>query len=214
MTMTKTRWLKIGWVAILGILFLVFSNWYGGNGKPLTQEEGAELLRQLRASYSDTSGTETGFADNIEEMIAKDDGKEFYAVNLEQLKSGDKARDADSAYARVVFPLLIKRGGHPVFVSYREGLMLGTYGDDVDRVAVVRYRSLRDLINMAKDPAMIAGSHHKFDALDHTEVFITRPTITFVHIRITLGLFLILAGWLGVRVIGWASTHLAKPADE
>ena len=206
--MSKIRWIQIGWAAVLGSLFLAFSTWYGGNGKALTPEEGAELLGQLRASYADTTGNESGFADNIEGMITKDDGKEFYAVNLEQLKSGEQAREADRAYGRVVFPLLLKRGGHPVFVSYREGLMLGDYGSDVDRVAVVRYRSLRDLINMAKDPAMIAGSHHKFDALDHTEVFITRPAITFVHVRLTVALILLLVGWSGLKLIDiTASKH-------
>lgn len=198
--MNHMRWVKVGWTAFLAILFVIFSVWYGGNGKPLTEDEGARLIAELRASYPDS---ESGLADNLEKMIAKDDGKEFYAVNLEQLKVGDVARAADSAYARAVFPQLIKRAGHPVFVSERAGLMLGEYGGEIDRVAVVRYRSLRDLINMAKDPALILHGHHKFDALEHTEVFITRPTITFVHVRITLGLFLILLGWVGLRTISW-----------
>jgi hypothetical protein len=198
--MTKTRWVKIGWVASLVILFTVFSVWYGGNGKPLTQEEGALLIAQLRASYPDS---ESGLADNLEEMIAKDDGKEFYAVNLEQLKVGDEARAADRAYARAIFPQLIKRAGHPVFISERAGLMLGEYGTEVDRIGVIRYRSLRDLINMAKDPALTPHSHRKFDALEHTEVFITRPTITFLHVRLTLALLLILLGWAGLRAMSW-----------
>lgn len=205
--MTKIGWMKIGWSAFLVIVFFAFSAWYGGNGKPLSAEEGADLIAQLRASYADVPGEESGFADNLEEMLKSDDGKEFYAVNLEQLKTGDKARAADRAYGEMVIPLLFKRAGHPVFVSQRAGLMLGAYGEEVDRVAVVRYRSLRDLINMAKDPVMIAGSHHKFDALDHTEVFITRPTISFVHIRITLALILILVGWLGLRTISWVGNR-------
>ena len=204
MMMTKTGWVKVVWVASLVILFAAFSIWYGGNGKPLTPDQGTELIAQLRASYPDNK---SGLADNLEDMIAKDDGKEFYAVNLEQLKTGETARAADRAYAGVVFPLLIKRAGHPVFVSDRAGLMLGEYGSDVDRVAVVRYRSLRDLINMAKDPVMVAGGHHKFDALEHTEVFITRPTITFVHVRVTLALLLILVGWAGLRAMSWIAGH-------
>lgn len=192
------RWVKAGWVVTLVAAFAAFSAWYGGDGKPLTQEEGAELIQELRASYPDN---ESGLIENLEAMIGKDDGKEFYAVNLEQLKVGDKAVEADRAYARAIFPQLLKRAGHPVFVSDRAGLMLGAYGNEVDRVAVVRYRSLRDLINMAKDPALIPHSHHKFDALEHTEVFITRPTITFVHVRITVFLFLLLVGWIGLFVM-------------
>lgn len=199
------RWFKIGWVALLVLVFIIFSTWYGGNGKPITAEEGAELVAQIRANYADAPPEERAFADKMEEMIIKDDGKEFYAVNLERLKQGAAADEADSAYGRIVFPLLLKRAGHPIFLSNRTGLMLGEYGKQVDRVAVVRYRSLRDLINMVNEPAMIAGSRYKFDALEHTEVFITRPTITFLHVRFVLALILVLlglAGWKLISAIG------------
>ena len=199
--LSKSQTLKLIWVGALTILFAVFSIWYGGNGKPVSAEEGAALLAQLRASYDTEDQTEHGLADHLEEMIAKDDGREFYAVNLERLKEGDAAREADRAYARVVMPLLFKRGSHPVFVSERVGLMLGKYGEDVDRVAVVRYRSLRDLLTMTVEPTMIEGGHYKFAALHHTEVFITRPFITFVQVKLMLAFTLALLGWLGLSII-------------
>jgi len=193
--------LKIGWCAFLAIVFVGFSVWYGGNGKPIAPEEGAELIQDFREFHDIPPSGGRGFADNVEDMISRDDGKEFYAVNLENHKEGDQARAADQAYAKIVIPLLLKRGGHPVFASQRVGLMLGEYGSEVDRVAVVRYRSLRDMIEMTMEPAMKAGEVHKFAALDHTEVFITRPTITFVHIRLTLALMLLVIGWTGLKLI-------------
>lgn len=199
--LSKSQTLKFIWIAALIIVFAVFSFWYGGNGKPISKEEGAALIAQLRASYDTAEQTEQGLADHLEEMIAKDDGKEFYAVNLEQIKDGEAAREADRAYASVVMPLLFKRGSHPVFVSERVGLMLGKYGNDVDRVAVVRYRSLRDLLTMTVEPSMMESSHYKFAALDHTEVFITRPFITFVHVKLMVAFALALLGWLGLGVI-------------
>ncbi|MEP1142136.1 MAG: hypothetical protein ABJH52_00320 [Henriciella sp.] len=195
------RWFKLGWVAFLVVFFLVFSAWYGGNGKPISAEDGAKYLAQLDANYADMPEDERDLSKNLRAMIPNDDGKEFYAVNLEQLKQGQAAQEADAAYARLVIPLLLKRAGHPVFVSNRAGLMLGEYGAEVDRVAVVRYRSLRDLLDMANDPAMQAGGHHKFASLDHTEVFITRPTITFMHVRFVLALILILVGLAGLKVV-------------
>ena len=51
---------------------------------------------------------------------------------------------------------------------------------DVDRVIVVRYRSLRDLIEMSNDPAMAKGADFKLASMDHTEVFIVKPTISVV----------------------------------
>ncbi len=200
--MTLLR-IKIAWAVLVAVIFIAFSTWYGGATKPISAEEGQILLQQIEQTYRDADDSERGFIANIEQMIPRDDGREFYAVNLENLKDGPEAAQADRAYAKIVFPLLLKRGGHPVFVSERVGLMLGQYGNQVDRVAVIRYRSLRDLIDMVLDPAMKEGEAHKFAALDHTEVFITRPTITFIQVRITFGLFLILLGWLGLRGIDW-----------
>ena len=158
-------------------------------------------MAQLRASYDPSEESDHGLAGHLEEMIAKDDGREFYAVNLEKLKHGNAARKADRSYAQVVMPLLFKRGSHPVFVSDRAGLMLGKYGEQVDRVAVVRYRSLRDLLTMTIEPSMIENSHYKFAALEHTEVFITRPFISFMQVKALVAFALALLGWLGLSVI-------------
>lgn len=202
--------IKIGWGVALFLVFLLFSNWYGGNGKPLSAEEGLALLAEMDENFADAAPEERVLIDNLRAMIPNDDGKEFYAVNLERIKHGEDARAADARYARVVFPQMFKRGGHPVFVSRRAGLMLGDYGEDVDRVAVVRYRSLRDLINMANDPAMVAGSYHKFDALEHTEVFITRPIVSFMQIRVLVALILIVLGLAGLKVIDLVANRLNK----
>lgn len=207
--MTQLRF-KIAWAAFIAVIFVTFSTWYGGASKPISAEEGQILLEKVEQTFGDADESERGFIANIEQMIPRDDGREFYAVNLENLKDGPEAERADRAYAKIVFPLLLKRGGHPVFLSERVGLMLGEYGNQVDRVAVVRYRSLRDMIDMVLDPAMKEGEVHKFAALDHTEVFITRPTISFVQVRITLGLLLILIGWLGLRGIDWFANRKRK----
>ena len=81
------------------------------------------MIETLRTNYDDVRSGEDGFIDNMIAMIPDDDGREFYAVNLEQLKSGDAAEQADRAYAATVIPLLFKRAGHPVFVSERAGLV-------------------------------------------------------------------------------------------
>ena len=203
-------WLKVTWATALFILFLSVSAWYGGNGKPISPEEGEQLLEAILQAYGEETVAADGLYQNMLDMVPKDDGKEFYAVNLEQLKSGDEARAADAAYANVVFPLLLKRASHPVFVSQRAGLMLGRYGEEVDRVAVVRYRSLRDLLTMVVEPSMVEGGGHKFAALEHTEVFITRPYISFVQVRLVLALILTLIGIAGWRLIDWAQFRRAR----
>ena len=203
---------KIGWVALLTLFYAAFWLWYGGNGKPLTEAEGQALIEQIETLHRDAGRQVniSSFLANMDDMIAKDDGKEFYAINLETLKQGPEAEAADEAYARHVIPALIKRGSFPVYVGDRAGLMLGDYGNEIDRVAIVRYRSLRDLLDMNTDPAMIEGTPYKFDSLIHTEVFISRPSVSAVHVRLTLALLLILLGWLGIRLAGWIAHKRAS----
>lgn len=196
------RWVRFGWAAFLVAVFLILTTWYGGKARPINAEEGAALILDLTENYRDAPESEREFIENMKLMIQNDDGREFYAVNLERLKQGELAERADAAYARAVFPSLFRRGGHPVFVSRRAGLMLGDYGNEVDRVVVVRYRSLRDLIDMANAPAVVAGSRHKFASLDHTEVFITRPYVSFMQVRIMVAMVLIILGILGWYAIG------------
>ena len=96
-----------------------------------------------------------------------------------------------------------ERGGHPVFLSERAGLMLGKYGERIDRVAVVRYRSLRDLLGMIGDERMLEGNKYKTASLAHTEVFITRPSITFAQVRLMLGMLFLILGFGGWKLIDW-----------
>ncbi|MEO0882673.1 MAG: hypothetical protein AAFY34_08045 [Pseudomonadota bacterium] len=209
--MAAATWMKSAWIGGLLLAFAAFSAWYGGNGKPISNEEGAALLERFKQVHANPPPGEESFVANIEEMIPLDDGKEFYAVNLEQLKEGEDARSADQAYAKIVFPLLFERAGHPVIVSQRAGLMLGDYGRDVDRVAVVRYRSLRDMIEMTLEPTMVNGGDLKFASLDHTEVFVTRPIISFVHVRFFVALIVLIVGLLGLRLIDFIHNRRRPP---
>ncbi len=196
---------KIIWAALLAILYDSFWVWYGGNGDPISQADGENMLAQIEQLHGfkleDTP--EGSMSRNLTAMLPKDDGKEFYAVNLETRAQGPNAKQAETQYGEIVVPLLLERGGHPVFVSERAGLMLGKFGNQIDRVAVVRYRSLRDLLDMIRDERMVEGNQFKSASLAHTEVFITRPTITFVQVRFMLGMLFLILGFIGWKLIDW-----------
>ncbi len=202
---------RIIWAAVLVLVYAVFWFWYGGNGKPLTEAEGRALIERIETLHRNASGAlpSSDFLENMEDMIRRDDGKEFYAINLERVKKGPEAEAADATYASHVIPALIRRGSFPVYVGNRAGLMLGKQGNEIDRVAIVRYRSLRDLLDMNTDPAMIEGAPYKFASLVHTEVFITRPVISAVHVRATVALILILFGWMGIKLANWIARRRA-----
>lgn len=207
--MNRAKWI---WLASLGLIYASFWIWYGGNGDPISEEEGLEMLAEIERLHGvrleDTP--EGSMTRNLRDMLPNDDGKEFYAVNLETRATGPEAQEAEAKYAAIVMPLLLERGGHPVFLSERAGLMLGKYGENVDRVAVVRYRSLRDLLDMIADEKMVEGNAFKNASLAHTEVFITRPTITFVQVRLMVGMLLALIAIAGVAVIGRVQARRAN----
>ena len=195
------------WLAVLVAVYSLIWIYYGGNGAPLTVSEGKVMLDAIQAMYSSDSGggvssdTFAEFRSNIEPVIALDDGKEFFMVNLETREQGALARQAEEAYGAVVLPLLLKRGSFPVYVGDRIGCALGHFGQTVDRVAIIRYRSLRDFLDMNADPLMIkAVANFKFASLKHTEVFFTRPTISFFTVRFTLALLLFVVGWAGCKL--------------
>ena len=210
--MTKAKWI---WLGAVALLYGAFWIWYGGNGDPLSQEEGEAMLADIEQVHGlkleDTP--EGSMSRNLLAMLPNDDGKEFYAVNLETRNKGAAAKEAEARYGAIVVPLLLERGGHPVFVSERAGLMLGKFGEQVDRVGVVRYRSLRDLLDMIADERMLEGSAYKNASLAHTEVFITRPTITFLQVRFIIGLLLTLVAIGGLAVIGRVQTRRSRGAN-
>ena len=206
--MSRGSMLRAGWIAVWAFLYGAFLVWYGGNGAPLTQAEGQALIGRIRAVHA--AGASVGqhpeFIPNIEALIASDDGREFLMVNLETLIDTPAASEADMAYARIVVPLLLARGSFPAFVSRTRGTVLGDYGSGIQRVAIVRYRSLRDFLDMNADPAMRDGAPHKFASMTHTEVFPTAPVFTAVQVRLTLGLLVVLIGGSGLaamRRFGW-----------
>lgn len=203
---------KLIWLGLLAALYGAFWLWYGGHGTPLTQAEGKRMLDAIGQMYRDAGKqpASTDFRANMAAMITRDDGREFYMVNLETRKPGAAALAAEERYGMVVLPLLLKRGSYPVFVGERFGLALGRYGAGIDRAAIVRYRSLRDFLDMNADPAMAGGAEDKFAALANTEVFMTRPVIAVETVRLTLALVFVLIGWLGIKLIDWRQRRQAK----
>jgi hypothetical protein len=67
---------------------------------------------------------------------------------------------------------------------------------------------------MILDPAMLEGRDYKYGALAHTEVFITRPTISFVQVRLLLGLLFLVVGAAGLWLIGRRQNRVSPSATN
>jgi len=164
-----------------------------------------EALATLAGHYADLSAEERRA---FQAFMDADDGRSFYMINLMQYRPQasyhegrlpDAAppgqltgREAGRAYNRVVVPALLKRGSYPVLVSdaLQTLLSAGADTDFFEQLAVVRYRSRRDLLEMVASPEFLAGVPHKWASLEKTVVVPSRLML-LVDLRTLVPLLLL-----------------------
>jgi hypothetical protein len=187
--------------AVFFALYAVFLVWYGGRGKPLSQAEVDALLLEMkrRVGKQGQIEAESPILQEFRELAKTDDGREYYMVNLLRFRKkapypegssyGDDPLAANDRYNRAIIPLLLKHGGHPVFLGQVQGRFIHPeLADDWDQVGMVRYRSRRDMLKMAVEIAGKGVDVHKWAALEKTQVFPVRPIISLALIRVTVAI--------------------------
>jgi hypothetical protein len=182
--------------AALLMLYAVFLAWYGGKGKPLSQAEVDSLLAEMqrRAGKTAQPEGESPILQQFRELAKNDDGCEYYMVNLLKFRKralyppgspfADDPLAANDRYNRAIVPLLLKHGGHPVFLGQIQGRFIHPdSNDDWDQVGMVRYRSRRDMLKMAVKIAGTGSDIHKWAALEKTQVFPVKPLFSLFFVR-------------------------------
>lgn len=202
----STEFIIIAVVFVL--LYIAFLFWYGGKGKPLTAVEVEALLAEIkkRAGKQD-SEEESPILQQFRDLTQNDDGREYYMVNLLKFRKkalypevspfGDDPLAANDRYNRAIIPLLLKYGGHPVFLGQVQGRFLHPeHADEWDQVGMVRYRSRRDMLKMAAEIAGLGVDIHKWASLEKTQVFPVKSLISLFFVRgvIAALLFIVMAG--------------------
>ena len=105
---------------------------------------------------------------------------------------GDDPMAANDCYNRAIIPQLLKYGGHPVFGSNVMGRFIHPENaDDWDQVAMVRYRSRRDMLKMVVGIAGLGVDIHKWAALEKTQVFPVKPFINLIFVRAIVAVVLL-----------------------
>ncbi|WP_339832435.1 hypothetical protein [uncultured Parvibaculum sp.] len=166
--------------ATLVLFYAVFWVWYGGAGKPLSAAEVDRYMARLDALAGGTQGA-LGLRAPLEAWARADDGREFFMVNLVD-DPADMA--AAEAYNRVILPALFARAGHPVFLSRPIARFIEPAGLDAwDFVAIVRYRSMRDMLDMITGPDAEKIRHLKEASVSKTHVFPTHIGFSLISVR-------------------------------
>jgi hypothetical protein len=193
----------------------VFLLWYGGRGRPMTAGEVDSLVAKIQRNARAVGAVDvpSDLLASLREVARNDDGHEFVMLNLIKYRPkavyppgysyGDDARAADVRYNRAVVPLLLKRACFPVFVGDSAGRFLASGGSaEWDCIALVRYRSRRDLLGLAADLAKNRADIHKWASIEKTQVFPVRVRFSVMVIRLIAAGMLIAAGvvtYVGLR---------------
>lgn len=177
------------WTALVG-LSLIFVSWHAPWRPALTPAEWRQMVQERGGSATDMPPEFVAFFDS-------DDGKPFYMVNIidravnaqypedfeTQITDAD---DAARAYGVGVVPELLKRGSYPMFSATRMTTVIASIPAETNRfewIAIARYRSRRDLLEMSLSDGFRAASVHKWASLDGT---IVMPTARNLYLDLSV----------------------------
>lgn len=191
---------------VLAAVYVAFWVWYGGNGNPLRPAEVDQLTQQMAAAAK-ARGAEPDLRliDAFRTLARQDDGREFYMVNLMRYReqalypegSGydDDVEAAAARYNEAVLPALIRRGSLPILLGRWQGAFLQPEGAEVwDQLAIVRYRSRRDMLEMAVALGRENAVIHKWASIEQTQVFPIEPIFDLVFVRGAVAVLLLAFG--------------------
>ncbi|MEE2665018.1 MAG: hypothetical protein VX681_12955 [Myxococcota bacterium] len=187
---------------VLGVLYLAFWLWWGGSGEPLSEQAAAVYLGKLEALSAQSEHPNSKTLSAFRSLVGQDDGNEYYMVNLMKFRDkalyppgydyDDDAQAAAARYAAFVVPALVKRGSMPILMADVQGRFLDFDGaDEWDQVAIVRYRSRRDMFEFALELGAKDQGVHKWASLEKTHVFPAEPVISLAMVRTLVACLLI-----------------------
>lgn len=189
----------VGIWAIALVVYGGFLLWYDNWDGPLTASE-IEVYTERLAARAETPDPKRRAA--LIAFLEADDGGEFFMLNLIRVPEGDvpdpdsgeprPASEVLAVYTDFVMPQIFRRGGHPAFAGPAAGGYVDAWGVEPDPgwtfAGVIRYRSRRDLMEMATDPGFDAKHAYKIAGMASTLAFPVSPSVFFVGPRAWLAL--------------------------
>jgi hypothetical protein len=190
------------WLGLL-IAWLAFFSWYTSFEGPLTEEGIAAVL--ARAEATDAAPEDIA---KMRQFLESDTGDDFVMVNL--IESNDPpprmegvppdatAQDLMDRYMEHMVPELFKRACHPVLFGQPTAPALDIWGiEGADRwtaVGLMRYRSRRDMLEIAGNPEFQGPHEFKIASMAKTIAFPADPWMQAGDPRFLLALVLTILG--------------------
>ena len=201
--MNKLNWM---WL-VLAILYTGFFSWYTSFGGPLSQEEMDHYYKMLEARNSDGSPEQRA---RLRKFMEEDTGDDFVMINvidmyeepmqISGVSSSDTSEDVLDRYMEYMYPALFTRACHPILfgeaANQAMDLMNAPGMEQWTTGAAMRYRSRRDMLEIASNPAFAGAHDFKIAAMAKTIAFPIDPWFHLGDPRLLLALLLGLAGSL------------------
>ncbi len=187
--------------SILAALYLGFRLWYDGGGGPLTPAEVQHYVSILQERGMDPVRVE-----NLREFLASDTGNDFVMANFIDLSDEPGAQEELDRYMAHMYPAMFARAGHPVLAGPVVGGALDVWGiDDAEHwtmVGLVRYRSRRDMIEIATAPAFRDAYQFKTQSIEKTIAIPSEPFLQLGNPRWLVGFAFVTLGALLQLALG------------
>jgi hypothetical protein len=190
------------------LTYVGFRLWYDNWSGPLKPAEIDAFLKQMAWRFEGTGNS----PQVLRAFLEADDGREFVMLNLvkaqmeqvEDPKTGHMVQGFDllKRYSKRFMPVLFRNGGHPAMVGRKVGGYIDAWNTEADPdwtiFGLMRYRSRRDMIKLAMDPAFMEGHPDKLLGTLATFSFPTQRVLSlYLSPRITVALVLALIAALG-----------------
>ena len=190
---------KILWPTSLAV-YLVFSFWYTNTGGPLTDDEIKGYLARFTAA-----GTDEAQKNRLRRFMNEDRGRQFIMLNnidmadhppdVAGANPGESADELMDRYMAHMYPALLRRACHPVYLGraiFQSLDVVGIEGaESWDQAVMMRYRSRRDLMEIASNPEFQGKHDFKVAALTKTIAYPLENVLYFSDPRLLLALLLI-----------------------
>ncbi len=198
-------------------LYGVFFTWYTSFRGPLAKEE----IEAYMAASAAREGVDAEGLAVLREFLEGDTGDDFVMVNVIEMRNppqrlegvgpDESASDVLGRYMEYMWPALIRRACHPVLIGTAAAPALDVWGlegaERWSQAGLMRYRSRRDLMELALNPAFEGPHEFKIAAMVKTVAFPIDPWFQLGDPRLVLALiFLVVILFLQMMKIRKAAS--------
>lgn len=183
-------------VALAFVCATVFCLWYDRwPRRKLSAEETERFMARMHAGRPENRPEDLERFRRFQALAESDDGREFYMVNFIRYRKDGSPGDVPKSHAdymRAWGRVAIRRASHLIYRGKPALKLFGAPDDKSwDAVAIMRYRSRRDLLEIVTDPVFSKDSSLKNVSVEYTDVYPTSVAYIIASPRLLLFLVLI-----------------------